>query len=578
MGFDILNYREKLDYNNKVLAYKTARRIGKKGREYIENNLFSNLFKGDEFLDDGIIRVLSFSGSWGMEKLFELMFTDDSIELTRWNIAAIAKHCSEIHEISWGIVLRWIYKMDSLEIGDGISPVTFISTKSSLENMAFIIPRYFYKISKLPKNKLIKTIKFDQLQCLYDDQELMNMFPCVAFDEYGYINARTEIKYSIETILGKVFESDRLFKGNVYIERILERLVSNETSILTPIGRSIIADRINQLSEEYYSMKLKVSEQHFDKWLDEYTLTFYDLLISGKINEYIISGDWIKEILSRCKPTSTISINKAFKILELEKLVDKGKSEFKVSTYSFEVFKTLIMVMNLEVIDILYDYLILKGINANQNIAANFILGISEAYFREYDYVYYYTKMCESIGHKWEELCRIISRYLYGDVIITHPRLNNGKIPDISVQNEFDSINKYSHLIECKRSFNIMDIEECILKYEPYCDNLEFWILEPMLKKEEETIMQEQRNRYLNNIKGSNKIKIMFFEDIERKIQDNTFLLNEMNMLQSYNQKITYTSIIKNQINQTCEDNILREKLVELLDNLVPYLNWSANW
>ena len=100
----------------------------------------------------------------------------------------------------------------------------------------------------------------------------------------------------------------------------------------------------------------------------------------------------------------------------------------------------------------------------------------------EKSYLDYYIKICESIGHRWEELCRKIARYLYGDVLIIHPKLDNGKIPDMSLQNKFDSI-KYSHLIECKRSFNILDIEESILKYDPYCRILEFWILESMFNK-----------------------------------------------------------------------------------------------
>jgi hypothetical protein len=33
MGFDILNYKEKLDYHNIALANRTARQIAEKGRE-----------------------------------------------------------------------------------------------------------------------------------------------------------------------------------------------------------------------------------------------------------------------------------------------------------------------------------------------------------------------------------------------------------------------------------------------------------------------------------------------------------------------------------------------------------------
>lgn len=332
------------------------------------------------------------------------------------------------------------------------------------------------------------------------------MFPYIAYDQYGYINARTEFIYSIKTIMGKVFVLDRLFKGNLYIERILEQLISNEDSILTAIGKNNMFDTISRLSNEYYNLKLKKGEQDFDKWIDRYTLIFYELLISGKIDDYIISNLKVKEILSYCKPNSTTSINMGLKILKLENLINKEKAEFNLSTYSFEVFKSLIKIMNVETIDILYEYLILKRIRANQHIAASFIIGIDEVYFREKSYLDYYIKICESIGHRWEELCRKIARYLYGDVLIIHPKLDNGKIPDMSLQNKFDSI-KYSHLIECKRSFNILDIEESILKYDPYCRILEFWILESMFNKGTWNNLQKQRDSYLENIKKVTKLK-----------------------------------------------------------------------
>ena len=123
------------------------------------------------------------------------------------------------------------------------------------------------------------------------------MFPYIAYDQYGYINARTEFIYSIKTIMGKVFVLDRLFKGNLYIERILEQLISNEDSILTAIGKNNMFDTISRLSNEYYNLKLKKGEQDFDKWIDRYTLIFYELLISGKIDDYIISNLKVKEIL-----------------------------------------------------------------------------------------------------------------------------------------------------------------------------------------------------------------------------------------------------------------------------------------
>jgi hypothetical protein len=100
-------------------------------------------------------------------------------------------------------------------------------------------------------------------------------------------------------------------------------------------------------------------------------------------------------------------------------------------------------------------------------------------------------------GYRWEELCRDMAQDMYGELLI-HPELPNGFIPDIVV-NEHVTYKQgkltYAPLmIECKKSDKFIfredppqrgkDITEynnhTTAKYLPYCDRLEYWILEDL--------------------------------------------------------------------------------------------------
>lgn len=316
--------------------------------------------------------------------------------------------------------------------------------------------------------------------------------------------------------------------------------------------------------------------------LINYTSVFYDLVISDRITEYV-SKDWQREILFRCRPVSDACISKAFEIIVSNDLVDKVKSEFNLSSYSFIVFESLISTMNLKAIDMLYNYLLIEGVTPNQNIAASFISGVSEIFFEENGYNYQYTKMCENMGHKWELMCRVISKYLYRGKTIVHARLRNGNIPDIAVQDELYSTEKYPLIIECKRSYNDQDIETCQLKYIPYCDRLEIWIFSSKLEEAQEfswcsiePLFRERRNNYLKSIEADAKTTVLFIEDVLDQIRENAFLVNEMNRLWAQNQEITYAYVIKKQIEQKCNDEGFKDRLIALFDILVPYLNWNG--
>lgn len=97
-----------------------------------------------------------------------------------------------------------------------------------------------------------------------------------------------------------------------------------------------------------------------------------------------------------------------------------------------------------------------------------------------------------SIGEKWEKLCFEIAKHLYGDVK-QHPLLPNKKIPDLlpelnRVVKEGNIVKNAPLLIECKKSLYFTESvstgkqelfkNPTVKSYMPYCDKLEFWILE----------------------------------------------------------------------------------------------------
>lgn len=86
------------------------------------------------------------------------------------------------------------------------------------------------------------------------------------------------------------------------------------------------------------------------------------------------------------------------------------------------------------------------------------------------------------VGNAWEEVCYNILLQS-GVELIRHPRLPNNSIPDIAVgtvqTNDNGEITYADLIIECKKSvyFGVLD-NEPTNNYTPYCNRLEFWVLE----------------------------------------------------------------------------------------------------
>lgn len=111
-----------------------------------------------------------------------------------------------------------------------------------------------------------------------------------------------------------------------------------------------------------------------------------------------------------------------------------------------------------------------------------FWLWMLQTFFKSIGGARMFRETLFKIGNEWEELCYEIVSQNYTD-LIRHPRLLNNSIPDIAVgtisRNEWGEIFHAERIIECKKSiyYNVV-ANEPTDNYAPYCDCLEFWVLE----------------------------------------------------------------------------------------------------
>lgn len=139
------------------------------------------------------------------------------------------------------------------------------------------------------------------------------------------------------------------------------------------------------------------------------------------------------------------------------------------------------------------------------------------------------TKKSFEIGLEWERICNRIAESKYGKILSefnNQTRLPNNSIPDIiidrNIQYKNNRVNKSEIIIECKSSMyfitGIYDIvnNDTTLLYLPYCDQLQYWILQEF--EDYNPDLQHERVRFffakdfLKDPNISNDIK----EDIEK--------------------------------------------------------------
>lgn len=251
--FDLYNFVDKLKPNSieeRKIATITAKKIARKKREDIEEELLNNLFKGNQELDYGIIKILIFTKNWGIEALLNIIF-NNNIELSRLHIATICKYLAENIEYSWKYVKEWLYYNDICENDvSKITPENFISTKSIYENYNAVITRFFYKLSKIAKKKL-RTIL-----CKSEIEKLLNKDFLVKFNEIKFDEFCEEyglnIGKSIKVILEKLNDneenyrySDDLLKLGLKWEKFVDKIITercNNVVIHKRLENNLIPD------------------------------------------------------------------------------------------------------------------------------------------------------------------------------------------------------------------------------------------------------------------------------------------------------------------------------------------------
>lgn len=140
-----------------------------------------------------------------------------------------------------------------------------------------------------------------------------------------------------------------------------------------------------------------------------------------------------------------------------------------------------------------------------------------------------FTKKSFKIGLEWERICNRIAESKYGKILSefhNQTRLPNNSIPDIivdrNVQYKNNRVEKSEIIIECKSSMyfitSMYDLvnNDTTLLYLPYCDQLQYWVLQEF--EDYNPDLQHERVRFffakdfLKDPNISNDIK----EDIEK--------------------------------------------------------------
>ncbi len=238
-NFYLKDYADKLKCNSieeRKIATSTAKKIAKQKREYIEQELLKNLFKGNQEVDYGIIKILLYTKGWGIELLLNLVFNND-INLSRLHISTISKYLAINSRYSWNYIKTWLYN-DKIPINDVsyITPESFITTTTKYENYDAIITRFFYKVSKFPNKKLKLIFNKSEIAELLN-KDFLKKFNRIKFDDY-YGSYGLEITNSIRIIFEKlnnnidnyIYSNDFIKLGRKwenFVDKVINKMYSN---------------------------------------------------------------------------------------------------------------------------------------------------------------------------------------------------------------------------------------------------------------------------------------------------------------------------------------------------------------
>lgn len=467
----------------------------KEDEERIVSELLPLLFQGNDSLDSGIVQILVRKGSWGVRLLLEKAFStlNDKkrySKLTPYNIRSIAKYTSEIPEIALPIYFDIV----------GNTPLTEVAIP--------LFVQFLYKLASVNKAKLLKlrSTDTDLLYRLTKDTLLQQICPLSP-------EIRDTIKYNAKVVLNKTNIGPELFLGDSYIEWILERIPDPTGRVLLPNASQKWIVRFRILVDQYNNISMK---KDFEEWLENYTIWLYEFLLQ---EPEAFENGWHNgirytpsECILRSRPRKPKSISLAWELIERYGLVKENTNYFKKDfTIGIQIFQALLGTGNLEAIQLFKKFIMEDGITPTHNLCFAFRQSLKELSGGSELHSHKLFDMFVAAGTYWEKLCRRVACLIYGNNILIHPRLINGKIPDIVPNNssilwQGKRISYAPKIIECKRSLAEYRLPEDILeKYSSYCHEIELWVLS---KSEQEDIFHV-----------TNGLKILYAIDIAKNIE-----------------------------------------------------------
>lgn len=548
--FNIFEYKKYCDNYKTEQINEIAVKISKLDRNEIENNLLDNLFQNDENMNVLIMKILIFSGSWGLKSLFNFFESKKIIKLRKHYYNVIGKYVAQNIDDDWKIVKQYVY--------------------SNSQNIKYAITRIFYYLSKCDSNILKQYLSLDDVLSIYHNEELCSKYNMKKIDDSPYLSNQDEFKISLNKILEKLVKNklknndyldkyyNEVFTEDSYMENIFHRIriekdiLSNyrrdRYCIFTEYGNNILGNKILELEESFKRLSYKQTINEYIKWLDRYTNLIYDTILEyGEDNyekmfylENVLYGGWAGELIFRCHISNKITEDKALKIIN--KLI---KNNYKrMSIVEANVFRNLLQYLNIETTAIFKNRLEKCQYSDNSldseltvgNNSFHFLMGICERYYGTYEMARFaYTSRRQISGQYWEQIVgEILPLIFYKKEIKKHPILENNLIPDYMI---YEQNSEKNLIIECKLTLGFRELEETLEKYSKYSRNIYFFCFKNRFENEDYHTKEyiELKKKYNNNIEifDYNRIKDYVHFDNKEEFKNATNKITQKNVLKN---------------------------------------------
>ena len=527
-------YKNIIDKLSSEEENEIAQRLSIIAFNEIESLMNKRLFKNNnEKLDALIIKIIIASGEKGMKALMEYINNSNQYKITKYNLNVIGKHMSQELSISWNVIKS--YLRDKISI-----------------NCVYTITRYINYISKLSYRDLRKGLNFEEIKSIYFDKQLGKIFIMDKISDSDYVDNYGEYYYSLSKILNKMSKKElvdynyleqynnSIFTQDIYMKTYLEG------NSLTKEGTKILGNQMSTYYKEYCNMEFSCLQKDYDNWIDNYSYYIYNILLKYGIEEFkTFFKDCGKEATFRCK----ISFYKTEKLAEeiCKEYFNNPKTNYPDALD--QIFGNLLYALNDNAINTLIymidNQIIDKNSTLFQNLAFSFVIGVTEKIYGDFYNIkedYTYRRM--NRGGIWEKLVGYILRENSKNVEY-HPALDNNKIPDYAEIVD----NRIKKIQECKLILGFKEFKETIIKYSPYCNDIEIYCIKNEIN--EDIINSEEYNSLISSVQKELDFKIKDYNDI-------------YNMTDRHKETLEYFA---DNVKNTTQKSLLKEKICIWFDS-----------